>query len=169
MERHHVPRVRHQTTVARCYHAPHPGPRENASVSVVAICHQPASFFRAAQPCTPRRQPEQYTRRRPERTPLSKSLEHLVRSSARPAFSVERLAVIEGRDGKTNRVCYTLARHKRGQWIGRGRTQKSTTPDEQAVVNLSSTDLLGKTPHADRRGVSTGVPRVRRQTCFTVC
>lgn len=58
-----------------------------------------------------------------------KSLEHLVRYCARPAFAIERLAVIEGRDGKPDRVRYTLARHKRGQWIGPGRTQKSTTPD----------------------------------------
>ena len=43
-----------------------------------------------------------------------KSLEHLVRYCARPAFAIERLAVIEGRDGKPDRVRYTLARHKRG-------------------------------------------------------
>ena len=47
-----------------------------------------------------------------------KSLEHLGRYCARPAFAIERLAVIEGRDGKPDRVRYTLARHKRGQWIG---------------------------------------------------
>jgi len=46
------------------------GPHGNASASVVATSHQSASCFRAAQPCTPHRQPEQYTRRHPERTPL---------------------------------------------------------------------------------------------------
>jgi hypothetical protein len=73
-----------------------------------------------------------------------KSLEHLIRYCARPAFAVERLAVIDGRDGKPDLVRYTLARHKRGQWIGRGRTQKSTTPDRQGVVNLSPSDLLDR-------------------------
>jgi hypothetical protein len=73
-----------------------------------------------------------------------KSLEHLLRYCARPAFAVERLAVLDGRDGRPDRVRYTLARHKRGQWIGRGRTQKSTTPDRQGVVNLSPTDLLDR-------------------------
>ncbi|MEX0689591.1 MAG: transposase zinc-binding domain-containing protein, partial [Pirellulales bacterium] len=34
------------------------------------MCHPPASSLRAAHPCTPHRQPEHYTRRRPERTPL---------------------------------------------------------------------------------------------------
>jgi len=46
------------------------GPHGSASASVVATNHQSASCFRAAQPCTPHRQPEQYTRRHPERTPL---------------------------------------------------------------------------------------------------
>jgi hypothetical protein len=73
-----------------------------------------------------------------------KNLEHLVRYCARPAFAMEHLAVIDGRDGKAPQVRYTLARHKRGQWIGPGRTQKSTTPDRQGVVNLSPTDLLDR-------------------------
>lgn len=74
----------------------------------------------------------------------SKSREHLVRYCARPAFAIERLAVIEGRDGKPDRVRYTLARHKRGQWIGPGRTQKPTTPDAQGVVNLSPHEFLDR-------------------------
>ena len=73
-----------------------------------------------------------------------KSLEHLGRYCARPAFAIERLAVIEGRDGKPDRVRYTLARHKRGQWIGPGRTLKSTTPDGQGVVNLSPHEFLDR-------------------------
>ncbi len=51
-----------------------------------------------------------------------RSLEHLVRYCARPAFAIERLAVIGGRDGKPDRVRYTLPRHKRGQWIGLDQT-----------------------------------------------
>ena len=73
-----------------------------------------------------------------------KSLEHLGRYCARPAFAIERLAVIEGRDGKPDRVRYTLARHKRGQWIGPGRTLKSTMPDGQGVVNLSPHEFLDR-------------------------
>lgn len=52
--------------------------------------------------------------------------------------------MIEGRDGKPDRVRYTLARHKRGQWIGPGRTQKSTAPDGQGVVNLSPHEFLDR-------------------------
>ena len=73
-----------------------------------------------------------------------KSLEHLVRYCARPAFAMERLAVIDGRDGKATQVRYTLARHKRGQWIGPGRKEKSTAPDAQGVVNLSPNDFLDR-------------------------
>jgi len=73
-----------------------------------------------------------------------KSLEHLLRYCARPAFAIERLAVIGGRDGKVTQVRYTLPRHKRGEWIGRGRSKKSTTPDEQGVVSLSPNELLDR-------------------------
>lgn len=45
----------------------------------------------------------------------AKSLEHLVRYCARPAFALDRLTVIGGRDGKPEHVRYTLPRHKRGQ------------------------------------------------------
>ncbi len=58
-----------------------------------------------------------------------KSVEHLVRYCARPAFALERLSVIGGRDDKPERIRYTLPRHKRGQWIGPGRTKRSSTPD----------------------------------------
>ncbi len=39
---------------------------------MVAICHPAARFPRPARPSTPHRQPEQYARRRPEKTSLSK-------------------------------------------------------------------------------------------------
>lgn len=35
---------------------------------MVATSHQRGSFFRASQPCTPHRQPEQYARRHPDQT-----------------------------------------------------------------------------------------------------
>ncbi len=73
-----------------------------------------------------------------------KSLEHLVRYCSMPAFAIELLTVLRGRDGKPDRVRYTLPRHKRGQWIGPARTKKATTPDKQGVVNLSPHDLLDR-------------------------
>ena len=50
--------------------APVRPPMAAREASVVAICHQPASSSCAARPATPHRQPEQDTRRRPERSPL---------------------------------------------------------------------------------------------------
>ncbi len=51
---------------------------------------------------------------------------------------------IGGRDGKPEQVRSTLPRHKRGDWIGPGRTKKSTSPDAQGVVNLSPHELLDR-------------------------
>jgi hypothetical protein len=47
-----------------------------------------------------------------------KSLEHLLRYCARPAFALERLFLLEARDGRPERIRYALSRHKRGTWIG---------------------------------------------------
>ncbi len=67
----------------------------------------------------------------------TKSVEHLVRYCARPAFALERLSVIGGRDDQPERIRYTLPRHKRGQWVGPGRHKKAMAAGEQGVVNLS--------------------------------
>ena len=73
-----------------------------------------------------------------------KSLEHLVRYCARPAFALERLFLIESRDGRPDRIRYTLPRHKRGTWIGPGRSRKSSAPDAQGFIHLSPHELLDR-------------------------
>ncbi len=55
-----------------------------------------------------------------------RSLEHLLRSSARPPFALERLSVIRGSDGRITRVRYVLPRHKAATWVGQRRGRKST-------------------------------------------
>jgi len=67
-----------------------------------------------------------------------------VRYCARPAFALERLAVIGGRDDGAERIRYTLPRHKRGQWIGPGRTKKATAPDAQGVITLTPHEFLDR-------------------------
>jgi hypothetical protein len=74
----------------------------------------------------------------------TKSVEHLVRYCARPAFALERLSVIGGRDDHPEHVHYTLPRHKRGQWIGPGRQKKSTAPAAQGVVRFSPHEFLDR-------------------------
>lgn len=74
----------------------------------------------------------------------TKSVEHLVRYCARPAFALERLSVVGGRDDQPERIRYTLSRHKRGQWVGPGRSKKATTPDAQGVVSLSPHEFLSR-------------------------
>jgi len=73
-----------------------------------------------------------------------KSLEHLVRYCARPAFALERLSLLEARDGRPERIRYALPRHKRGTWIGPARSRKSSTPDAQGVIHLSPHELLDR-------------------------
>ena len=46
------------------------------------------------------------------------SLEHLLRSSARPPFALERLSVSRGADGQIARIRYVLPRHKAANWVG---------------------------------------------------
>jgi len=47
-----------------------------------------------------------------------RSLEHLLRYRARPAFAADRLSVVPGTRLRPERVRYTLPRHKRGNWVG---------------------------------------------------
>jgi hypothetical protein len=74
----------------------------------------------------------------------TKSLEHLVRYCARPAFALERLTVVAGRDDGPERIRYTLPRHKRGQWIGPGWQKKATAPDAQGVITLTPHEFLDR-------------------------
>lgn len=71
-------------------------------------------------------------------------LEHLVRYCARPAFALERLSVVGGRDGSLERIRYTLPRYNRGQWIGPGRQKKATAADSQGVVHLTPHEFFDR-------------------------
>jgi hypothetical protein len=57
------------------------------------------------------------------------SLEHLLRYCARPPFALERLSVTRDAGGRITRVRYVLPRHKAANWVGPGRSRKSTRPD----------------------------------------
>ncbi len=65
------------------------------------------------------------------------SLEHLLRYCARPAFALNRLSVVSATGNSPERVRYTLPRHKRGNWVGLGRTRKSTRPGASGVIELT--------------------------------
>jgi hypothetical protein len=73
-----------------------------------------------------------------------RSLEHLLRYCARPAFALERLTLLPGRDGRPDRIRYALPRHKRGTWIGPARSRKSSAPHAQGVIHLSPHELLDR-------------------------
>jgi hypothetical protein len=65
------------------------------------------------------------------------SLEHLLRYCARPPFALERLSVTRDASGHATKVRYVLPRHKAANWVGRGRSRKSTQPGANGVVELS--------------------------------
>ncbi|NBP87972.1 MAG: hypothetical protein EBU59_05575 [Planctomycetia bacterium] len=67
------------------------------------------------------------------------SLEHLLRYCARLAFALDRLSVVVGTGNRTERVRYTLPRHKRGNWVGPRRSRKSTRPG----VDSENSDVSG--------------------------
>ena len=72
------------------------------------------------------------------------SLEHLLRYCARPAFALDRLSVVPGTGHSPERVRYTLPRHKRGNWVGPGRTRKSTRPGTSGVIELTPFEFLDR-------------------------
>jgi hypothetical protein len=72
------------------------------------------------------------------------SLEHLLRSCARPPFALERLSVIRGPDGRITRVRYVLPRHRAANWVGRGRGRKSTRPGANGVVELTPFEFVDR-------------------------
>jgi hypothetical protein len=84
-----------------------------------------------------------------------RSLEHLVRYCARPAFALDRLSLIPRSDGRPERIRYAIPRHKRGTWIGTGWKRKSSAPDAQGVIHLSPHELLEPPPLAPARGPPT--------------
>ena len=73
-----------------------------------------------------------------------KSLEHLLRSCARPPFALERLSVTRGPDGRIARIRYMLQRHKAATWVGRGRGRKSMRLGAGGVVDLSPFEFLDR-------------------------
>ena len=72
------------------------------------------------------------------------SLEHLLRYCARPPFSLERLSVTRGPDGRITRIHYLLPRHKAANWVGPGRSRTSTRPGANGVVALPLFEFLDR-------------------------
>ena len=72
------------------------------------------------------------------------SLEHLLRYCARPAFALDRLSVVPGTGHSPERVRYILPRHKRGNWVGPGRTRKSSQPGASGVIELTPFEFLDR-------------------------
>ncbi|MBM4013165.1 MAG: hypothetical protein FJ286_17700 [Planctomycetes bacterium] len=73
-----------------------------------------------------------------------RSLEHLLSYCARPPFALERLSVIHGPDGRIIRIRSMLPRHKAANWVGPGRSRKSTRPGSSGVVELSPFEFLDR-------------------------
>jgi hypothetical protein len=76
--------------------------------------------------------------------PIFRSLDHLLRYRARPPFTLERLSVLRGPDGRITRVRYVLPRHKAANWVGPSRGRKSTWPGANCVVKLSPLEFLDR-------------------------
>ncbi len=72
------------------------------------------------------------------------SLEYLLRYCARPPFALERLSVIRGPAGRITQVRYVLPRHKATNWVGPGRSRKSTRPGASGVVELTPFEFLDR-------------------------
>ena len=72
------------------------------------------------------------------------SLEHLLRYCARPPFALERLSVIRGPDCQIARIHYVIPRHKAANWVGPGRSRKSTRPGANGVVELTPFEFLDR-------------------------
>ena len=87
-----------------------------------------------------------------------RSLEHLLRSSARPPFALERLSVSRGADGQIARIRYVLPRHKVANWVGPSRSRKSTRPADIRRVSMprkaATTRIRSTSPaHTTRHGL----------------
>ena len=91
------------------------------------------------------------------------SLEDLLRYCARPVFALNRLSVVSGTVHRPERVRYTLPRHKRGNWVGPGRTRKSTRHGASGVIELTPFEFLDRLAK-DRtvNGTFASIASVRR-------
>ena len=85
------------------------------------------------------------------------SLEHLLRYCATPAFPLQRLSVVPGTGHRPERVRYTLLRHKRGNWVGPGRSRKSTRPGASGVIELTPFEFLDRLAALMPREVAAAV------------
>jgi len=68
----------------------------------------------------------------------------LLRYCARPAFAIDRLSVVPGTGHSPERVRYILPRHKRGNWVGPGRSRKPTRPGASGVIELTPFEFLDR-------------------------
>jgi hypothetical protein len=84
-------------------------------------------------------------------------LEHLLRYCARLAVALQRLSVVSNSGDSLERDRYTLPRHQRGNWVGPGRTRKSTRPGSSGVIKLTPFEFLDRLATLD-----SPPPRPRR-------
>ena len=70
--------------------------------------------------------------------------EHLLRYCARPPFALERLSLIRVSKDRIAKVRDALPRHKAANWVGPGRSRKSTRPGANGVVELSPFEFLDR-------------------------
>jgi hypothetical protein len=70
--------------------------------------------------------------------------EHLLRYCARPPFALERLSLIRVSKDRIAKVRDVLPRHKAANWVGPGRSRKSTRPGANGVVELSPFEFLDR-------------------------
>ena len=85
------------------------------------------------------------------------SLEHLLRSCARPPFAIKRLSVTRDASGRIARVRYVLPRHKAANWVagvvGGSRLGRGPMASSNSRRLSSSTG----SPISSRRRGSTGI------------
>ncbi len=67
-----------------------------------------------------------------------------LRYCARPPFALERLSVIRDDDGRITRIRYVMPRHKAANWVGAGRSRKSTQPGASGVIELTPFEFLDR-------------------------
>jgi hypothetical protein len=60
------------------------------------------------------------------------------------ALALERFSVTRNASGRIARVRYVLLRHKATNWVGLGRSRKSTRPEANGIVELSPFEVLDR-------------------------
>ena len=77
-------------------------------------------------------------------SPSGRSSSTVLRYCARPPFTIDRLSVSRGPDGRISHVRYVLPRHKAANWVGPGLGRKSTRPAANGVVELTPVAFLDR-------------------------